>query len=71
MRAVEKRLRERVKALENELAEVKDDREQYRGYWIGKMKWFLELHGNGKSPSLPWLIEDLAKLFNRVERFYW
>lgn len=71
MRAVEKRLRERIKGLEKELAEVKADRDEFRKYWAGKFRWYLELHGKGTQPNVAWLIEDMAKFFTKVQRWYW
>jgi hypothetical protein len=64
MRAVEKRLRERVKELEAELNKVKED-------WVRVMKWMIQLQGKGETPSVSWFIEDLSKLLNRVSQWYW
>jgi hypothetical protein len=71
MRAVEKRLRERVKELEAELNKVKEDREKFRAYWVRVMKWMIQLQGKGETPSVSWFIEDLSKLLNRVSQWYW
>ena len=71
MRVVEKRLRERIKALEKELAEVKADREIFRSYFANNLKWFIELLGNQKSPSVSFLVTDTAKFLNRVQRWHW
>lgn len=57
--------------LVKENAELSGDLAKFRAWAGAKMKWWLDLHGQGKSPSLPWLIEDTAKLFQRVKRFDW
>lgn len=71
MRKVEKRLRERIKALEVELEKIKAERQQYRQYFIGKLRWFLELHGKGQSPDMSSLIQDFAHFMTTVESFWW
>lgn len=59
-----------IKFLEKERGELIEDRNRYRRYFQGKFKWFLELHGGGKTPSMEWLIKDMAKFGNEVERFW-
>lgn len=71
MRKVEKQLRERNKRQQEMIEKIEADREKYRSFWKGKLKWFIELQGAGKSPSMPWLIEDMARFFNSVDNFYW
>jgi hypothetical protein len=64
-------LREKVKKLEADLEKIKSDREKFRDYFTGKLKWFVELHGENKAPSMAWLIQDMGRLMNRVENWYW
>lgn len=71
MRAIEKNLRERIKFLEKELEEVKQDRQKFRDYWAHKIRWFIEIHGKGSHPDMTWLIEDMAKFLARVKWWYW
>lgn len=71
MRAIEKRLRERIKALEKELEEVKRDRQKFRDHFGERFKWFIKLLGEQKSPNLSWLIESDAKFMAYAERWWW
>lgn len=71
MRAVEKRLRLRVKGLEADLEEVRQDREKFRTYFSNKLKWFIEIHGKGNNASSAFMIEDMAKFLSKVKWFYW
>ncbi len=71
MRAVEKRLREKVRELESELTTVKADREKFRKYWAHKFRWFIELQGKSSTPNMPYMIEDMAKFFQDVQWWYW
>ena len=66
-----KYLKEQNRQLERQLQEVKDDRQKLRDYWAKKMKWFIELHGKQQTPSTAFLIEDMSKLFSRVEYWWW
>jgi hypothetical protein len=50
---------------------VKGDREKFRDYLAHKLKWLVEIHGKGKHPETGWLIQDIAKMFSYVERWYW
>ena len=77
--------KEKIKELKADLAHMRADRDHYRkmwdetsadlnilrGYFASKLKWFIELNGKGQTPSLTYLIEDLAKLFNKIKRFDW
>ena len=77
--------KEKIKKLRADLAYLRSDRDYYkklwnetsddlnilRAYFSSKLKWFIELNGKGQSPSLTYLIEDLAKLFNKIKRFDW
>lgn len=78
MRAIEKRLRmrlknaeSRVQELQNELNEVRQDRQRFREHFIRRFKWWIELIGSQQTPSLPWLIEDDAKELRKFQYFTW
>lgn len=72
------RERRRINELKEEIAELKreksvleQDRNLYRNAFISKMKWFIELLGNQKTPNLPWTIEDMSKTLNKAQNYYW
>lgn len=71
MRKVEKRLRERLKAAEKELSEVKADRERYRNFFKAKFKWFLEIHGKNQTANTEYMVQQFAEFFTRVDSFWW
>jgi hypothetical protein len=71
MRAVEKRLRERVKVLEADVEELKADRELFREHFRERFRWWIKLLGENSTPVLPWLIEDEAKWLRRFKWFSW
>lgn len=71
MRAVEKRLRERIKNLEDELAKVKADREKFRNHFAQRFRWWIKLIGEKRTPNMSWLIESDAKVLSEFERWYW
>lgn len=69
--AKNRELRERLKELEQELNEIKADREKYRTHFITRFRWWIELLGEKKSPSLTSLIESDAKILNGTKPFWW
>ncbi len=71
MRAIERRLRERVKALEKDLEEVRLDRDLYREHFHTRFRWWIELIGQQKTPSLSWLIESDAKWLQKFRWWGW
>jgi hypothetical protein len=78
MRAIEKRLRMRLKnaearvqELQTELNEVRQDRQKFRDHFMQRFKWWIELIGSQQTPSLPWLIEDDAKELRKFQYFIW
>lgn len=71
MRAVEKRLRERVKELEKELAEVKEDREVFRKGLAHDIREAIRIHGNGHYWRMDALIQNFCQRLQKVEWFYW
>ncbi len=50
---------------------VEVDRDKYRDWIKFKFGWFVDIHAEGKTPNMPWLIKDMTKLFNNVQPFYW
>jgi hypothetical protein len=71
MRAIETRLRERIKVLETQKAEVEADREVLRNHFAKRFRWWIKLLGEGKAPSLSWLIEDDAKAIKDFQWWHW
>ncbi len=71
MRPVERRLRDRIKFLEEDRKEVYEDRQKFRDYFSTKLKWFIDLQGKGSVAHSGSMIENLAKLLQRVQRFSW
>lgn len=71
MRAVEKRLRERIKILESELAEVKEDREGFRNSFAFLFRESIRIHGTECTWNMASLIETLAKSMAKRKYWYW
>lgn len=71
MRAVEKRLRERIQYLEETKAEVQADREKLREHFATRFRYWIQLMGEQKTPSLPWLIEHDAKTLANLKWWSW
>lgn len=71
MRAIEKRLRGRIKELEQELDKVKKDREQHRTNLVSVFKSAVEIASKGNTWNMLNMIEVLTKKFGNVERWYW
>lgn len=71
MRAIEARLRQRIKDLEAELSECKVDREKFRDDLIRNLKSTIRLHGENKYWSTAVLIESFAKQISGKVRWYW
>lgn len=71
MRAVEKRLRERNKALEKELEEVKQDRQKFRDDHVNNLRTAIKIHGEGKLWNMSNLIETIARQLHAKQKFYW
>ena len=69
--AVERRLRERIKALEEQKKKLEEERSKFRDHFANRFRWWIKLLGEGKTPSLPWVIEDDAKMMNSVTWWYW
>lgn len=71
MRAAEKRLRERIQALESQLEEIKQDREMFRDHFATRFRWWIKLLGEQSKPNLAWVIEDDAKYLRRMQWWGW
>lgn len=71
MRAVEKRLRERIKTLEAELQDVKQDRDGFRDTMAYLIKEAIRIHGNGNHWAMSSLIETLAKQIQKRKWWHW
>ena len=71
MRAIEKRLRERIKTLETELEEVKKDREAFRSDVVSNLRTAIQIHGKGQYWSMGGMIETFAKQIASKQNWYW
>jgi len=71
MRAVEKRLHDRIKALESHLANVRADRQQFRKAYSADFRWLIKIHGEGQHPEMKGYIETKAKELRNFEWWYW
>jgi hypothetical protein len=71
MRAIEKRLRERIKILDEENKKLRDDRQKFRNHFENRFRFWLKLLGEQSSPSVASLVESDAKFMANVERWYW
>lgn len=67
----ERILRARIKMLENQNAALEADRQKFREHFIKRFKWWIQLLGDSKTPSMTWLIEDDAKQLRRFELWWW
>lgn len=71
MRAVEKRLREKIKELEKEITELKEDRNKFREDLVNNLKSAIRIHGEGKYWNMGSLIESLSKQIASKKWWYW
>lgn len=71
MRAIEKKLRERIKELEGEVSILENERIKFRAHFVKRFRWWLALIGKGTNPNLTWLVEDDAKFLVNVEKWWW
>ena len=71
MRAVERRLRERVAQLEKDLSEVEADRDLFRDHFTRRFRWWIKLIGDKQTPNMQWLIEDDAKELRGFKWWSW
>ena len=71
MRAVEKRLLERIKLLEKEVTELEEDRDRFRIHFATRFRWWVKLIGNQTTPDMAWLIEADAKELREFKFWSW
>lgn len=71
MRKIERQLRERIKDLTGTNEELSRELEVYRQHFSSRLRWWIKLLGEGKTPSLPWLIENDAKVLHSVKSWWW
>lgn len=67
----ERKLRARIKELETELQQVKEDREKFRADLVANLKSAIKIHGESKFWTMPSLIETFAKQIQKKEYWYW
>jgi hypothetical protein len=78
VRAVEKRLRERLKEKQRDLdgayadlRKVEADRAKFRTYIAARLKSAIETHGQNKYWCMNGVIESITKFMQTVEHWYW
>lgn len=71
MAASERQLRRRVKELEQEVDELRLDRQIFRDHFALRFRWWVELMGKGERPNLAWLVENDARVLTRVKYWPW
>ena len=71
MKIVERRLRIKIKFLEQELEKTQEDRQKFRDYFSQKLKYFINLTGKNEYALSASMIENLAKFFQTVKWFSW
>ena len=70
MRAIEKRLRERIKELEAKLSNVEADRNKFRRDTVNNLKSAISIHGDGKYWNMASMIETLAKQIHDKDQWW-
>ena len=63
--------RKRAERAEVGAEKQKQDKMQFKDFCVAKFNWLVDIHAEGKTPSMPYLIKEFTKLFNRVQPFYW
>lgn len=58
-------------SLRKERDELLEDLNKHRNYWAWLFREVVVIHGKGNSVAAPWLIESMAKQFNKVKSWYW
>ncbi len=71
MRAVEKRLRQKIKDLEQNLLEVESDRNLFRTFLARNIREAINIHGRSQYWNMVDLIETFAKQIAQVKWWYW
>lgn len=64
-------LKSELQHLKAKNTELNNDREKHRNYFLKLLRDVIKIHGGGQAVNTTWLIEDLAKHFNSVERWWW
>ncbi len=67
----EGKLRSEIKHLQAELASCREDRQKFRDYFSVKLRYFINLLADKQYASSAGMVEDLAKLLQRVKWFSW
>lgn len=60
-----------INRLREEIQQLRNEREEFRSHFGARFKWWVELLGSSKTPSVAWLIEADAKFLTRVSSFTW
>ena len=63
--------RKRAELAEADAEKQKQDKIRYKDFCVAKFNWLVDIHAEGKTPSMPYLIKEFTKLFNSVQPFYW
>ncbi|KKL13148.1 hypothetical protein LCGC14_2528640 [marine sediment metagenome] len=71
MKPVEKRLRDKIKWLEEDRVGICEDRKKYQEYISEKLRYFIKLTGKNEYALSSSMVEDISKLLQRVRWFYW
>ncbi|TKB81929.1 MAG: hypothetical protein E8D44_13215 [Nitrospira sp.] len=78
MRAIEKRLRARLRAKEAELLtlrtdldDVRQDRNELREHFKQRFQWWIKLLGEKGQPNMAWLVEQDALWLRRFQWWPW
>ena len=51
--------------------ELHADRNKFRDHFTRRFKWYIELLGNNKYPTMTWLVTEEAKFLSTVKPFSW
>lgn len=51
--------------------ELKAEREVFRAHFAERFKWWIECLGKQTTPVLAWLVENDAKVMQKVTRWIW
>lgn len=71
MRAIEKRLREKIKQLEIENQAIKDDRQKFREFMVQDLRKAIEHVRCNTYSSGNYIVEQVAKRMASVKQWYW
>lgn len=71
MRAIEKRLRNRIRILEEDLVAVQHDRGKFRDEFSSDFRWLIKIHGERNYPSMTDYVEHKAKALSKFQPWVW